>query len=750
MANLTRLLRKILVIIVAAGLNLCAAASWTAVNSGLPAAALSVNALIVDPASPSIIYAQTFRGLGGPAAAPALFKSTDAGGTWSMVSSIVSVTALVIDLTNSSTLYAATPQGVLKSTNGGATWIDVSKGMPDGPVNRLLIDPINPSTLYALVPTRSGASVLSASGLVNTIFKTTNGGASWEALDTGVPPGASINLLAIDPAVPSTLYALVPPFFSRPPVNGAPPKGSILKSTDGGESWNTLDIPLPPGPPAAFFTSLVIDSSSTIYAVLPSFAGPAPGAAVLKSADGGATWKSLSALPPNTSIGTLFIDPTAASTLYAFGSSFTPPGPPSWRILKSTDGGEHWNTFDAGLPANTFISSLAVDSTGGVYIGYSGNLAPGPFSPPAPAASGGVFKSTDGLQSWTDAGAGLISFDIRALAVNPAVSTVLYAGGDGGVFRSSDGGGNWNPTGVTSYTGALVTDSLNPNLLYAETGKMNGCSSDERLLLGSPDGGVSWTDSISPLNSGCILSVTVPSLRAAPMVTGAADSRILYLAESDDQDGYSALLKSTDGGANWSTLWDSFQDLRVSVRALAIDSAHPTTLYAGLDDGTAAFGGAQLAAGSIGLFKSADAGATWTNTSFTRSAVNLLAIDPANPNIVYASTEGHYGDPKGFQGLFKSTDGGARWQPINKGLDSVIGSRLITSTALKIDLANSNILYLGTSNSGVFRSVDGGAMWSAINDGLTNLQIRALDMARGGARTVYAATSGGVFKISDQ
>ena len=78
----------------------------------------------------------------------------------------------------------------------------------------------------------------------------------------------------------------------------------------------------------------------------------------------------------------------------------------------------------------------------------------------------------------------------------------------------------------------------------------------------------------------------------------------------------------------------------------------------------------------------------------------------------------------------------------------MIGSRLITSTALKIDLLNSNILYLGTSNSGVFRSVDGGANWSAFNDGLTNLQIRALDVARGSPGTVYAATPGGVFKIS--
>jgi hypothetical protein len=160
---------------------------------------------------------------------------------------------------------------------------------------------------------------------------------------------------------------------------------------------------------------------------------------------------------------------------------------------------------------------------------------------------------------------------------------------------------------------------------------------------------VSWTDSISPLNSGCILSVTFPLLRAAPMVTSAADSRILYLAESDDQDGYSALLKSTDGGANWSTLWDSFQGLRVSVRTLAIDSAHPTTLYAGLDDGAAAFGGARLP-GSIGLFR-ARTPAPRTNTS-TRSAV-AAGHRSCESNIVYASTS-HYGDPKGFRACLRA------------------------------------------------------------------------------------------------
>ena len=139
---------------------------------------------------------------------------------------------------------------------------------------------------------------------------------------------------------------------------------------------------------------------------------------------------------------------------------------------------------------------------------------PVPSSTPAPgrSLSGGVLKGTDGLQSFHDASTGLISFDIRTLAMSPAVPTALFAGGAGGVFRSVDGGANWNATGVTDYTGALLVDTLNANLLYAQTGKMNGCNSDERLLLGSPDGGMSWTDSVSPLNSGCVLSVTFPSL----------------------------------------------------------------------------------------------------------------------------------------------------------------------------------------------------------------------------------------------
>ena len=98
---------------------------------------------------------------------------------------------------------------------------------------------------------------------------------------------------------------------------------------------------------------------------------------------------------------------------------------------------------------------------------------------------------------------------------------------------------------------------------------------------------MSWSDA-SPLNRGCILSGAFLSAHAAPMVIDPTDPNTLYVGESDDQDGYSALLKSTNGGANWSTAWDWFTGLQLSVRALAIDPAHPATLYLGLDDGSRA------------------------------------------------------------------------------------------------------------------------------------------------------------------
>jgi photosystem II stability/assembly factor-like uncharacterized protein len=179
-------------------------ATWTPVNTGLPASSFGITALTVDPQVPSTLYALTTWGT--------IFKSADGAVTWSPVTGVAAVNWLVLDPKHSSTLYAATSHGILKSADGGASWISANTGLGDGNlfISMLAIDPVNPSTVYALMATR--------------LQKTTNGGESWSVVYT-VGSQNFPGWLTVDPATPSTLYIT----FS----NG----GSISKSMDGGESW---------------------------------------------------------------------------------------------------------------------------------------------------------------------------------------------------------------------------------------------------------------------------------------------------------------------------------------------------------------------------------------------------------------------------------------------------------------------------------------------------------------------------------
>ncbi|HEY1239925.1 MAG TPA: hypothetical protein VGF16_05180, partial [Bryobacteraceae bacterium] len=167
-----------------------------------------------------------------------------------------------------------------------------------------------------------------------------------------------------------------------------------------------------------------------------------------------------------------------------------------------------------------------------------------------------------------------------------------------------------------------------------------------------------------------------------------------------------------------------------------IDPRAPTDMYVATD---------------VGVFHSTDSGANFAPAGLANTIVDLLAIDPVHPGVLYAATW-----TSGFPGLYKSVDSGANWSPINQGLDQIVAAHASVN-ALILDPDHSNILYLATSGYGVFKSFNGGATWAAFNDGLTFLDVRSLALVRhdkAGRRgsvldpnTLYAGTLGGVFKI---
>ncbi len=182
--------------------------TWSA--SGL--AGKNVDALAIDPATPSTVYAGTF-GSG-------VYKSLDSGATWNAVNSGMTapfaaafVLSLAIDPTAPDTIYAGTSGGgAFKSTNGGSSWTAVEH-RADRPLRPQLCSSIRrrrrPSTQELLY---------------NGFFVSTDGGATWTAQNSGLVAYRGLRRLAVDPQTPATIYA------------GTFGNG-VSKSNDGGAHW---------------------------------------------------------------------------------------------------------------------------------------------------------------------------------------------------------------------------------------------------------------------------------------------------------------------------------------------------------------------------------------------------------------------------------------------------------------------------------------------------------------------------------
>jgi photosystem II stability/assembly factor-like uncharacterized protein len=220
------------------------------------------------------------------------------------------------------------------------------------------------------------------------------------------------------------------------------------------------------------------------------------------------------------------------------------------------------------------------------------------------------------------------------------------------------------------------------------------------------------------------------------------------------------LWKTTDGGENWMPVTDG-QIKSASVGAVAVSESNPDIVFIGM--------GESCIRGNImpgdGVYKSTDAGKTWTHVGFADSqAISKIRIHPTNPDIVYVASFGKYGAPSEERGVFKSTDGGKTWK---KTLfrDSKTGA-----VDLSIDVRNPNVIYAalweayrveyqmssGGPGSGLFKSTDGGETWTELtrNPGLPSGVVGKIGVSVSAAdpNRVYALVEnekGGLFSSDD-
>ncbi len=178
------------------------------------------------------------------------------------------------------------------------------------------------------------------------------------------------------------------------------------------------------------------------------------------------------------------------------------------------------------------------------------------------------------------------------------------------------------------------------------------------------------------------------------------------------------LWKTTDRGETWAPVTDG-QVGSASVGAVAVSETNPDIVFIGMGE-TCIRGNIQS---GDGVYKSTDAGKTWTHLGF-KDAKNIskIRIHPTNPDIVYVAAFGHHGAPNEERGVYKSTDGGKTWKR------TLFRDAKTAAIDLSIDPSNPNVIYAamweayrveyqmssGGPGSGLFKSTDGGETWTEI------------------------------------
>lgn len=450
----------------------------------LPVAAVQrLQSLAADPASPGRVIFGTSHGV---------LLSVDNGLSFQARNSGLSVAGsdpasigpVLIDPLNGNRWLAFSLSGeVYGSVNAGFAWTTVSTGLRGTSIGALAVHPGRPQRVFA------GIRNLRTEATSPALLQSDDNGLNWFRFNQGLLLD-SVEALAVDPVTVTSpastvIYAGGADYapLGQPLSNY---RGGVFRSTDGGLSWAAVDtlVPMPLAGAAAtgMVRSIAVDGSSAsggfsqrLYFAargLVSCAGPTATlvvARIWRSTNAAASWSPRDGLPPGAcsprvhwaSPVEIVIDPGDPQRLYVgtwIEGYCLDCGDPLPTIVggvwRSTDGGQTWSAASNGLPLMSGsggpLDVLALASA----PGQPGVLYVALLDPTIEGAPGRLFKSTDGGDNWNAAESGLAGQVVRSLRVDPLQPSRVYAGvsgnelSPGGVFLSNDGGTTWNSISI--------------------------------------------------------------------------------------------------------------------------------------------------------------------------------------------------------------------------------------------------------------------------------------------------------------
>ena len=625
-----------------------------------------------------------------------------------------------------------------------ATWFSLGPANFSGRILSLEFDPNDPNTVYA------GAA---GGGL----WRSTDSGVNWSAL-TDDTPSLGVGGVAVAPG--NSNIIVIGTGEGTPNIDRISGVG-ILRSTDGGTTWNTTNVTYSKANGHGFHFAKANPITGTMLA------GATDG--LWRSTDQGSTWTQVQ-------IGGNWYDavwkPGDANRCYTVrGGAGSGNG-----VKVSTDDGLSWAMSGTGQPlvGSMGKTKLAVsaDEPTWVYAGFSNrttsnllgvylttneganwtlqanspnmyggqgwynvSLAADPNDANV-VISGGVelFKATDAGVTFVEIG-GNVHVDHHAATYRPGAPNNLFVGSDGGVWESTNDGGSWtsrNSTLVTYQFYDICVSQFSPSFIMGGT-QDNGT---DRWT-----GSTTWLEGLFADGMVCNVNPNV--------------SNVIY-AEIQFGDHY----KSSNGGQAWQNIMSGISGNGVWVTPVA-------------EDQTPAMGGHLYTSTSGGMFRTTNGGTVWENVGSHNA--NWIDMSPVDGNVVWTVTGiigkrstndggswtdfGSYGffsgaatkvaaHPTdvnsafvtfsgysvGFAHVAKTTDGGASWTNITGNLPDA------PANAIAVDDLNPDRIFVGT-DVGVWVTTDGGGSWVPFEGGLPNTVISDLEIQKS-ARKLVAGTHG--------